>query len=338
MTIPTASNVFAEFVERYGPAAGETGPERLVREVFKEEPDDWQVHGLLRPYGAGKRRISVRSAHGPGKTCGAGWCIWHQLLTRYPQKTIATAPTGGQLDNALVAELVKWGDRLPPALRELYEIKSREIVLKRRPKESFFNARTSRAETPEALQGVHCDPGWVLLVVDEASGVAEQVYEAAVGSMSQANAQTLLLSNPVRTSGTFFDSHHKLKAFWHTTHVGYWPDEDERPEGTYNSERVSEDFALDVARRYGEDSNAYRVRVLGEFPKADDDTVIPYEMIHTAQQRELTVPPALLSEVWALDVARFGSDLSVLLRRNKLAVLSRPSGTRRPRASGRRIS
>jgi len=320
-TTESINNVFAEFVARYGPPAGELGPERMVREVFKEEPDEWQIHGLLRPYGRGERRISVRSAHGPGKTCGADWCIWHQLLTRYPQKVIATAPTGGQLDDALVAELVKWAGRLPPPLRDLYEIKAREIVLKSRPKESFFKARTSRAETPEALQGVHCDPGWVLLVVDEASGVAEQVFESAVGSMSQENAQTLLLSNPVRTSGTFFDSHHKMSSYWHTTHVGYLPNADERPEGSYHSNRISDDYANDVAIRYGEDSNAYRVRVLGEFPKADDDTVIPYEFIASAQRRDLQIPPSLLSEVWGLDVARTGSDLSVLVRRNKLSVL-----------------
>ena len=58
-----------------------------------------------------------------------------------------------------------------------------------------------RAETPEALARVHSDH--VLLIVDEASGVPEQVFEAAAGSMSGHSATTLMLSNPTRSSGTF---------------------------------------------------------------------------------------------------------------------------------------
>ena len=32
----------------------------------------------------------------------------------------------------------------------------------------------------------------------------------------------------------------------------------------------------DIKAKYGGDSNAYRVRVLGEFPTSDDETVIPW--------------------------------------------------------------
>ena len=38
----------------------------------------------------------------------------------------------------------------------------------------------------------------------------------------------------------------------------------------------------DIIARYGRDSNAYRVRVLGEFPTADDEAVIPLELVEAA--------------------------------------------------------
>ena len=313
------STVFEELVLRYGPAAGERGGELLVQEMFGADPDDWQFDGL-RAFSRSERKISVRSGHGPGKTTLVAWFIWIQLLTRYPQKTVATAPTGGQLEGALLAEVVKWGTRLPPEIFSLYEVKTRGVYLKARPKESFFEARTSRPENPEAMQGVHCDPGYVLLIIDEASGVAEQVYESAIGSMSQQNAQTVLMGNPVRTSGTFFDSHHRLKSDYFTLWVGYWPDDATRPPGMFHSTRITEDYSNEVAKKYGEKSNAYRVRVLGEFPASDDDTVIPYELVAGAQIREITVPDALLVEVWGLDVARTGQDLNVLIRRTKFGV------------------
>lgn len=313
------SNVFEELLARYGPAAGERGGELLVQEMFGVEPDDWQLEGL-RAFSRGERKISVRSAHGPGKTCLVAWFVWIQALTRYPQKTVATAPTGGQLEGALLAEVVKWGTRLPPEIFRLYEVKTRGVYLKARPKESFFEARTSRPENPEALQGIHCDPGYVLLIVDEASGVAEQVYESAIGSMSQENAQTILMGNPVRTSGTFFDSHHRLKEDYFTLWIGYWPDDATRPPGMTHSTRITPEYAAEVAKKYGEKSNAYRVRVLGQFPASDDDTVIPYELVASAQIREIVIPTEAMTELWGLDIARSGQDLTVLLRRTKFTV------------------
>ena len=66
--------------------------------------------------------------------------------------------------------------------------------------------------------------------------------------------------------------------------------------------------------RYGEDSNAFRIRVLGEFPRSDDDTIIPMELLESAKNRDVVFNPDA-EVVWGLDVARFGSDSSVLCKR-----------------------
>ena len=301
------STVFAQFLERYGTPAGVEGPERFVREVLGAEPDDWQLM-VLRDYAIGTRGIAVRSSHGPGKTACASWVILHQLLTRFPQKTACTAPTGAQLYDALFAEVKTWFGRMADPLKELYVPKADRIELRAAPEESFVSFRTARAETPEALQGIHAP--WVLIVVDEASGVPEPIYEAAAGSMSGDHATTLLLGNPVRTSGTFFDAHHKMSHRWKTYHVhgkvGY-------PYGIY-SKRVSPQYADDIAARYGSESNAYRVRVLGEFPRSDLDTIIPYELVEAAMSREVTPDPRARA-VWGVDVAYKGDDYNALCKR-----------------------
>jgi hypothetical protein len=36
---------------------------------------------------------------------------------------------------------------------------------------------------------------------------------------------------------------------------------------------------MDIKPKYADASNAYRVRVLGEFPTSDDETVIPLELV-----------------------------------------------------------
>lgn len=318
-TIQPPADVLADFIGRYGPPAGELGAVRLVREVLGVAPDPWQ-EDVLRKYGAGVRRISIRSPHNPGKTACASWCIVHQQLTRFPQKTACTAPTGGQLFDALYSECKMWLKKLPLPLQQLVDIKSDRIELVASREQSFATFKTARPETPEALQGIHAP--WVLLVVDEASGVPEAIFEAAGGSMAGDQATTLLLGNPIRTTGIFFNSHHEAKDRWTTFHVcaaAAVPVE-KRVEGVWYSERVSKAFVSEMADEYGEDSNAYRIRVLGEFPRADLDTIIPFQLVEAAHEREVTTN-SFAPRVWGLDVARFGDDLTALCKRQQNRVL-----------------
>jgi hypothetical protein len=294
-------NPFAEFVLRY-----KYDPVMFVKEVLNVQPDQWQVE-FLNHIAAKNRRISVRSGHGVGKSTAASWAIIWYLFLRFPVKIVLTAPTSSQLYDALFAELKRWVKVLPPALRDQLEVKQDRIEVIEAPTEAFISARTSRAEQPEALQGVHSDN--VMLVADEASGIPEQVFEAAAGSMSGHSAVTLLLGNPVRSSGFFYDTHNRLADDWITMKVSC----DESP-------RVSQAYRDEMAARYGEESNAYRIRVLGEFPRSDDDTVIPMELLELAQNRDVEAS-AYSKLIWGLDVARFGSDRSALCKRQGNAVI-----------------
>lgn len=305
MAIVTNSpNPFAEWLERYAP-----DPVLFAEEVFGFTLQDWQKEAL-QAYGRGQRHISIRSGHGVGKTTTLAIATWHHGLTRYPQKTVMTAPTSAQLFDALWAEVKSLYAKLPIALQELFIVKADRIELASDPAGSFIAARTARAETPEALQGIHSDN--VLLIGDEASAIPEPIFEAAVGSMSGPTAVTFLAGNPTRTSGTFFETHHKLKDRWFTMKVS-----------CEDSTLVSKDFIEDMVHRYGgRDSNQFRIRVLGEFPLADADAVIPYEMVDTAQDREIKVAfdtPV----IWGLDLARSGNDRSALAKRQGAKLLER---------------
>jgi len=301
LEISPQNNPFVEFVKRY-----RNNPVLFVREVFAATPDAWQVE-FLNHIASGKRRISVRSGHGVGKSTTAAWAMIWILFLRFPVKVVVTAPTSSQLYDALFAEVKRWCKVLPPLLAEQLEVKQDRIEMKDANNEAFISARTSRAEQPEALQGVHSDN--VMLVADEASGIPEQVFEAAAGSMSGHNAVTLLLGNPVRSSGFFYDTHNRLAGDWVTMRVS-----------CEDSPRVSKEYIEEMKARYGEESNAYRIRVLGEFPRSDDDTVIPMELLEMALSRDVT-PSQHAPVVWGLDVARFGSDRSALCKRQGNAVL-----------------
>lgn len=294
------NNPFIQFITLY-----RADPVLFVKEVLGVEPDEWQ-QDFLNAVASGERKISIRSGHGVGKSTTASWAMLWFLLTRYPVKVVVTAPTSAQLYDALFAELKRWVKELPQPIQELLDVKQERIELKASATEAFISARTSRAEQPEALQGVHSDN--VMLVADEASGVPEAVFEAAAGSMSGHNALTILLGNPVRSSGFFFDTHNRLKDEWWTRRVS-----------CLDSTRVSKEYVQDMKSRYGEESNAYRIRVLGEFPRSDDDTIIPMELLESAKHRDTRAYDDA-PIVWGLDVARFGSDSSVLCKRQSNVV------------------
>jgi phage terminase large subunit len=289
------SNAFDAFIRRY-----RNDPVLFVQEVLGVTPDPWQAD-MMRAVASGHRRISIRSGHGVGKSTGCSWLMLWFLLTRWPVKVVVTAPTSSQLYDALFAELKRWINELPPHLKGLLNVKADKVELIASPEAAFISARTSRAETPEALQGIHSEN--VLLVADEASGIPEAVFEAAAGSMSGEHACTVLLGNPTRSSGFFFDTHNRLAGQWWTRRVS-----------CVDSPRVSDEYVKEMAARYGEESNAFRVRVLGDFPLSDDDTIIPIDLVVSAQNRDIEGRPNGRA-IWGLDVARFGSDRSALCKR-----------------------
>jgi len=289
------ANPFEEFTRKYA-----YDPVLFVREVLGADPLEYQAE-FLEAIADNERKISIRSGHGTGKSTSASWAMLWYLLMRFPNKVVVTAPTSGQLFDALFAELKRWIGELPKPVQGLLTVKSDRVELAAAPSEMFISARTSRAETPEALAGVHSEN--VLLVVDEASGVPEKVFEAAAGSMSGHNATTILLSNPTRSVGTFYESQNRMSDSWWT-----------RRWSCVESPLVSDEFVDEMRERYGEESNAFRIRVLGEFPLADDDTIIPFHLVDAAMNRQIDIDKDR-APVWSLDPARFGTDRTAFCKR-----------------------
>jgi hypothetical protein len=206
------------------------------------------------------------------------------------------------MSDVLWAELALWHRRLKeriPALGEKFVWKSDCFEMIEAPKESFAVARTARPEKPEALQGLHSK--YTLVIGDEASGIDDAIFESARGALSSENAWVILASNPTRRSGFFFETHHSIREKWCAVQV----DASTVP-------LVSADSIEEIAFQYGKDSNYFRISVLGEFPTAEDDVVIPIELCESATARDVEIYGPWQ---WGLDVARFGGDRTVLMKR-----------------------
>lgn len=244
-------------------------------------------------------RHSVRAGHGVGKgVVLAILALWFPL-THHDSKCVLTGNSQDQLRDNNWPEIRKWHAKLPQALGEQIQIDEERLYVKAKPEMAFVVRRTASKNNPEALQGIHAK--FVLYLVDEASGIDDIVFEVAQGSMSTAGAISCLFSNPTRNSGFFFDTHNKLRNRWRTWRV--------------NCEDVprARGHIQDVIDSYGRDSNKYRVRVLGEFPTADDDVVIPLGIMEAARTRDVETSSVL--PYWGVDVGRFGEDSSALAKR-----------------------
>lgn len=220
--------------------------------------------------------------------------------TRYPWKIGCTAPSSSQMFDALWSEIAKWHSKMPEGMKAKFEWKTERFEFRENPQSGFAVAKTARRETPEALAGLHSEN--MLFIIDESAGVDDIIFETARGAMSTVGAKTIMTGNPTRLTGYFFDAFHKNRQHWATMKVA-----------AHESTRCNLKELAQWREEYGEDSNFYRVRALGEFPTAEDDVIIPLYMVEAAVNRDVEQIPS--DEVWGLDVSRAGVDLCALAKR-----------------------
>jgi len=235
-------------------------PERDNSKYIKGKHLTWQQHDILlaveEALKGGKKRISVRSGHGIGKSATLAMLILWYLFCYKDAQVPCTAPTSDQIHDILWKEVAKWLNLMPQPVREKYEWTNGYIRITESPETWFARAKTARKENPEALAGVHGD--FVMYIVDEASGVPEEIFNTAEGALTGDNVLVILISNPTRLIGYFYDSHHKDKESWQT--LGF---------SSIDSPIVDKEYVSRIISKHGEDSDEYKIRVLGEFPRED---------------------------------------------------------------------
>lgn len=262
--------------------------------------------------------ISIRSGHGTGKDAFLAWVyIW--LLTCFPgARGLVTAPTQHQLHDVLWSEMRKWVRKSVAQLHQYIEVQSEKAYRKDKVSDSFVVNRTARVtgspeEQAETLAGMHGD--YMVLAVDEASGVEDGVFRPLMGAMTGKFNMAIMISNPTRNTGFFYQSHNVDRKHWVSMH---WSCEDSDMDLALGNKAMSA-YVERTRDKYGADSNFYRMRVQGEFPRAEPDALIPLDLIEAAVERNIVEDPRM-GLVLGVDVAWQGDDQSVLLFRRGMVV------------------
>lgn len=290
-------SAFKKKIPRY-----QRDPVLYCREVLLFEPDHWQAQALQDL--AQHPKVSIRSGQGVGKT-GMEACALLWFLTCFPfPKVIATAPTRQQLHDVLWAEISKCQSK-SPLLKKILKWTKTKIYMKNYEERWFATART--ATKAENMQGFHED--YMLFIVDEASGVADPIMEAILGTLSGTNNKLLLCGNPTRTTGVFYDSHHGDRSLYKSYKVS-----------SRDSSRTNKENIEALIKKYGAESNVVRVRIDGEFPLAEDDVFIPLSLVEQAAIAEFEDHQTYSIHL-GVDVARFGDDETVIASKVNQRVL-----------------
>lgn len=256
--------------------------------------------------------VSVASGHGIGKSALVSMLIHWAVSTCEDCKVIVTANTGTQLATKTVPEVHKWF-RLA-ANAHWWEMKATSITVK-----DSTHAKLWRTDfipwsenNTEAFAGLHNKGKRILLIFDEASAIAESVWQVAEGALTDENTEIIWLAfgNPTQNTGRFRECFGKFKHRWKTFQI-----DSRTVEGT-NKAQIAK-----WIDDYGEDSDFVRVRVRGEFPRAGSSQFISSDIVAAARKYKAE-GFAGLPKILSVDVARFGDDQTVIgTRQGRKAVI-----------------
>lgn len=260
------------------------------------------------------KRIAVASGQGPGKTAISGLiALWRCL--RYPDALcVVTAPNMRQCKQ-FIDEIQRLLKEAHPVLQSFVKCFGTKVEIN---ESKLWGIRSATATRPQNLQGIH--EKRLTFIADEASGVATSIIETIKGTLSNPDSLFLAIGNPNTTDCAFYDCFTTHRDQWHTLK---WSAED-TAEDYPHIVAPSRNRAIEL--EYGRDSDVYRVRVMGEFPTNDPNSVMGLEDLLACTKTSLvgcaTITDILpISRAIGIDYARFGSDESVVVRRSGLSVV-----------------
>lgn len=275
-------------------------PVRFVERTFGEDVVGKQREILKALATPGITEVHARSCHASGKThtCARALAWW---LVAYPGDSIVvtTAPTWAQVTDQL------WREVRDGFQRSRIDLGGRRLTTtwELGPKWYATGIATS-PNTAVNLQGYHASH--VLVIVDEADGVAQTIWDAIDGLTTSAHVVVLAIGNPINPSSPW-RQRVRAREGSAAARVIRISAEDVLPHSADRPYLLQRPWVEDKRHRWGESSAMYTAKVLAEWPEQGADVLIPLAWIERAKGRSVERGPRGLG----VDVARFGSARTV---------------------------
>lgn len=261
------------------------------------------------------KQVAVKACHSSGKSYVAAEVIawWVDSHPVGESVVVTSAPTGHQVKAILWKEMNRLhrsaGLRGRMNLTEWYDDENELVAFGRKPSD----------QEPTAFQGFHAK--YVLVVLDEACGIPESLWDAAASLASNEYGRVLAIGNPDDPEAYF------AKVFqtdaWHQITISAFDTpnltDEEVPEPVALS-LISEGWVRQRAEVWGERSPVYVSKVLGQFPSDATDGVVPSSWVARCRYHELAEEGDVHL---GLDVSAGGADRTVIFARRGPVVLGK---------------
>jgi hypothetical protein len=306
-------------------------PAWFVREVLRHDPWETPVR-VMRSVARPRSLTAVKACHASAKTFTAAEVVlWWVFVER--GIAITTAPTWSQVRKLLWAEIHKaHASAAVPLGGHLNQV---ELTLS--PDVYAMGLSTNEGVR---FQGFH---GKVLIVIDEAPGVREDIFEAIDGIRAGGDVRVLMQGNPLLPSGRFFEAFTVERSLWdaYTVNAFNTPnlrgvtvedlraiplDDRDHPllHETARPYLVTRSWVHEKLHTWGERSPLWKSKVLGEFPDQGDDSLLSLVWLDRASAELIDSPiDRDLPAIAGVDVAGPGEDETVLYVRQGGCVVDR---------------
>lgn len=285
-----------------------SNPLAFIREVIKVEPTDQQIdiiHNFMK-----YRFIAVRSGNKVGKTSVCAWLLLWFLCCFNNSRIPCTSPTEAQLKKGIWNEVGIWYRKLPDLFKNRFDYTAESLTRKGYGTAWQSYIKTATKENPEVLSGAHSNN--ILAIADEGSAIANEIINNMLPLLGSPNAYFIIIGNPMRTSGFFFDLFHGKPSIFKKLLCYSSEDSPLMP-------KVTLDAWLEAFG--GRDSSYYKIHALGEFPDSDSDQLIPLSALNDATKRELKNEDyKTVDIVWGIDIG-LDHDATVIVKRQGRKVL-----------------
>lgn len=302
------------------------------------------------------KRVAIPSGHSTGKSALAGGITSWWLTTRPKSRVIVTAPTFRQLYTVYWAELSKWYNQSKLKDLDLFRLTNTSFAINDEELKREWYAMPISPKNPDALQGQHGDKNELvkkimeemgihevtddktieditrilkgekgsdksdkeklLVIIDEASGVQQEILEVLEGTDYD---KLVMFGNMTKASGMFYDAVYRHTDLYKVVRLN-----------SEESPFMSQEQVEFIAEKYGIDSNVYRVRIKGEAPTQDDDTIIPVNLLreNVKEYKKGSTPNKNAVIEIGNDVARFGDDKTTIYAKDGEKILEAIVGSK----------
>jgi phage terminase large subunit len=256
------------------------------------------------------RFITAKAGQGVGKTTIEVVIAMHWVLRREGARMRVLATSIDQLKDTWMAEFRQLLEKADDWLKLLFKCRSKDIIVGGK---IDWGIRLIPAQDATRVQGRHHK--YLAFLVDECSGIDRTIFETIMATLTNDDKFLGIFGNPNYRDTFQFDTFDSMGQDW--------------TQFTLNAEDcpfADQANIARLARLYGTDSDVYRVRVLGEFPKTDPQAVMSSDDIRQCHYKnkdrmlEMLGMYDLTKQI-GIDFASKGDDASVIAMRSGAALV-----------------